>query len=95
MFIDVELLSVVDGSLLYQISKRVQVGLTVWVDTKCVDNFNGFVEIGRYLGWMREVLDGYSFGVIEKRVYPSAGQVELFESYGDIVMAWRVRNNRI
>ena len=94
IFMDVNLITIQEKTLLYQITKRAQVGVTVWVDTNCSDNFNGFIEIKPYLGWFRDSLDAKAFAEIEERIYPTRQQIELFDTYKKLILDWRKKDKK-
>ena len=93
IFTEINTVEVEDEHLLYQFSNKVQLGVTVWVDAECDKNFNGFVEIEPYLGWMEEVLPNRIFKRIDERIIPSKKQVDTFHKYKSIVLEWRAKQN--
>ena len=74
---------------LYQISKNVQLGLTVLSDHYCDQNFNGFLEVRPYLSWMEQVLPETIFKRIDGRIVPSKEDVDTFNKYKKTVLEWR------
>jgi len=94
IFTKVNVIDLKDESLLYQITKKVQLGVTVWVDSQCTENFNGFLEIGPYLSWMRTSLGSSIFADIDSRIVPTKEQVGLFENYKKLILKWRKFNSQ-
>ena len=71
---------------------RVQLGISVWVDTNCTQNFNGFLEIEPYLNWIRAVVGKKMFKEIDGRVLPNKNHVANFEKYKDVILGFRKEN---
>jgi len=94
IFIKAHFIKLTNGTALYQVTKKVQVGVTVWVDSRCNLNFNGFIEIGPYLKWFRQKLNEYwprdkLFDSIDENVLPNLEQAKLFDTYKGLIESWR------
>lgn len=93
IFVDISLITLQDKTLLYQLTKKMQIGITVWVDSKCTDNFNGFMAIYPYLDWIKSETDEESWKEINERIFPGPSHVSLYESYKSLILNWRQRTN--
>lgn len=93
IYIDGKFIEVRDRTLLYEITEQVQLGVTIWVDSKCKANFNGFIKISEYLDWMQDELDHSLFRDIEKRILPTAENVHLYTKYQSLIDDWRETEN--
>lgn len=89
IYIDGKFIEVRDKTLLYEVTEQVQLGVTIWVDSKCKANFNGFIKISEYLDWMQDELDHSLFRDIEKRILPTEENVHLFTKYQSLINDWR------
>jgi len=78
-----------NGTSLYELTKKVQIGVTVWVDTSCTKNFNGFLQVAPYLDWIQSTVGQQMFAEIDRRVLPSFEQRQLFETYKKLILTWR------
>lgn len=94
VFIQATLLKVINGTL-WQFNEQAQLGLTCWVDGNCDRNFNGFMELSKYLDWIRDNLDSKIWTSINNNIVPNKFQVELYLGYKDALLKWRkTKNNK-
>merc|ERR1711981_637335 len=40
--------------------KLIQVGINIWVDAYCSEEFNGFLRIQPHMAWIRQTAEGYA-----------------------------------
>jgi len=92
LYIDGKFIELRRKTELYEITEQVQLGVTIWVDSKCKANFNGFIEISKYLDWVEASIDSDLFDDIESRIKPTRKNVNLYTKYRKIIEDWRKEN---
>lgn len=94
LYIDGKFIELRRKTELYEITEQVQLGVTIWVDSQCKANFNGFIEIGKYLDWIENSIDSRLFEDIESRIKPTRKNVQLYTKYQKIIEDWRRKTQK-
>ena len=76
LFIDHKFMEEVSEGQLLERNFHVQAAISVFTDTHCKYNVNGFVILADYLGWMKKVLGPELFAPIDQAVLPSREHIE-------------------